>query len=460
MDCPRFWRVTLPFLAGYFVSYVYRSVNAIIGPELAREFGLSAAGLGLLSGIYFFAFALFQLPLGVLLDRYGPRRVNAHAAADRRRRRALVRVRADRPLELTLARAVMGLGVSAGLMAALSAFALWYPADRLATLNGVAFACGMLGAIAVTVPLEYLLRSVGWREVFHGIVALNVAVCLALYFAVPETRGRAARRSARAAAAGVRRARARPGVLAHGAVHRHQPVRRGVVEHAVGRHLAARRRRLHAGGGRARAARVRGVDDRRLPRLRPHRRRVSRRAGRSSLPLLAGGVAVGSFCLALLALGVRTGALALWTVFFTASSAVVLSYALFARRYPKEMSGRVNTALNVFVFTGMFTGQWAVGAVLNLWPPTAAGYAPEGYPWALGLLWAAQFGGLAWLWSGRRLSADVALHFTSNSPTITTSPWPLSRSVTTFSASCGVPKRVASFSCSVVAPATICCRLP
>ena len=76
------------------------------------------------------------------------------------------------------------------------------------------------------------------------------------------------------------------------------------------------------------------------------------RAGRSTLPLLAGGVATGSACLALLALGVRTGALALWTVFFTATSAVVLSYALFARRYPKEMSGRVNTALNVFVFIG------------------------------------------------------------------------------------------------------------
>ncbi|MDH4326567.1 MAG: MFS transporter, partial [Betaproteobacteria bacterium] len=70
-------RVTLPFLAGYFISYVYRSVNAIIGPEIARELGLSAAGLGLLTAIFFFAFAVFQLPLGVLLDRYGPRRVNA-----------------------------------------------------------------------------------------------------------------------------------------------------------------------------------------------------------------------------------------------------------------------------------------------------------------------------------------------------------------------------------------------
>ena len=92
-----FWRVTLPFLAGYFVSYVYRSINAIIGPDLARDYGLSAAGLGLLSGIYFFAFALFQLPLGVLLDRYGPRRVNATLLLVAAARRALVLARRHRP---------------------------------------------------------------------------------------------------------------------------------------------------------------------------------------------------------------------------------------------------------------------------------------------------------------------------------------------------------------------------
>jgi predicted MFS family arabinose efflux permease len=127
------------------------------------------------------------------------------------------------------------------------------------------------------------------------------------------------------------------------------------------------------------------------------------RRGRSTLPLLAGGVATASLCLALIASGVRTGALALWCLFFGCATAVVLSYSLFSRRYPREMAGRVNSALNVSVFIGMFSGQWAVGLVLNLWPQTAAGYAPEAYSWALGGLWLAQFAGLAWLWSGRRL---------------------------------------------------------
>ena len=66
------------------------------------------------------------------------------------------------------------------------------------------------------------------------------------------------------------------------------------------------------------------------------------------------------------------------------------------------MSGRVHTALNVFVFIGMFCGQWAVGIVLNQWPQTTTGYAPEAYAWALGMLWLVQFAGLAWLWAGRR----------------------------------------------------------
>ena len=72
-----FWRVSAPFIAGYFVSYVYRMVNAVLAPTLVAEFGLSAGELGLLSSMYFLSFALVQLPFGVALDRFGPRRVNA-----------------------------------------------------------------------------------------------------------------------------------------------------------------------------------------------------------------------------------------------------------------------------------------------------------------------------------------------------------------------------------------------
>jgi MFS family permease len=397
------WRVTLPFLAGYFVSYLYRSVNAIIGPDIARELGLSAAGLGLLTGIYFFSFALFQLPLGVLLDRYGPRRVNATLLLVAATGGAWFALGTS-ALELTAARALIGLGVSGCLMASFSAFALWYPPERIATMNGVAFASGMLGAFVATVPLEMLLRVLHWREVFGGLVALNLAVSLLIFLAVPERP--AARRSENLAAqwrgfaqiardAGFWRAALCIGASQSAAVSLATLWVATWLRDVAGYTPAGVARALllfsfamlvgYIGFGRAADACV--------------------RRGRSTLPLLLGGVAVASLCLGLIALGVRSGTLALWSVFFGSATAIVLSYSIFSRRYPKEMVGRVNTALNTFVFVGMFSGQWAVGLLLNLWPQTARGYAPEAYGWALGALWLVQFAGLAWLWSGRRLFA-------------------------------------------------------
>jgi len=182
-----FVRVALPFLAGYFVSYVYRMVNAVLAPTLAAEFDLTAAGLGLLSSVYFLAFALVQLPVGVALDRFGPRRVNA----------ALLLVAAVGGVWFTMAesaaaaiaaRALIGLGVSACLMGALTAFVLWYPAERISTMTGVAFSAGALGAMTVTVPLELLLRVWSWREAFLLIVAATVMVSLVLWLWVPERR--------------------------------------------------------------------------------------------------------------------------------------------------------------------------------------------------------------------------------------------------------------------------------
>ncbi|MFB0991074.1 MAG: MFS transporter, partial [Rhodospirillales bacterium] len=70
-------RVFLPFAFGYFLSYLLRVVNAVIGPDLVDELHFDASELGLLTSAYFLAFALFQLPLGILLDRYGPRRTEA-----------------------------------------------------------------------------------------------------------------------------------------------------------------------------------------------------------------------------------------------------------------------------------------------------------------------------------------------------------------------------------------------
>jgi hypothetical protein len=106
-------------------------------------------------------------------------------------------------------------------------------------------------------------------------------------------------------------------------------------------------------------------------------------------------------------MGVTTGAVMIWAAFVFFGTGATLAHSIATRRYPREMAGRVNTALNTFTFVGTFLGQWATGAVLNLFPPTAAGYDPKGYSYALWALWLIQAAGLAWLWSGRRLFYSV-----------------------------------------------------
>jgi predicted MFS family arabinose efflux permease len=129
---------------------------------------------------------------------------------------------------------------------------------------------------------------------------------------------------------------------------------------------------------------------------------LSRRR-QSEVPLVVAGLGLSSICLLMLALGVSRGALWLWSIFIFASSAATIAYSIVSRRIPKELAGRVNTTLNTFIFTGIFLGQWAVGLVLERWPPTPGGYAPQAYGWALGALWVIQLSGLAWYWRGRRM---------------------------------------------------------
>ena len=395
------FKVALPFLAGYFVSYMYRMVNAVLAPTLAAEFGLSAAGLGLLSSVYFLAFAVVQLPVGVALDRFGPRRVNAAlllvAAAG-----GVWFTAADSAAAAIAARALIGLGVSACLMAALTAFVLWYPPERISTMTGVAFSSGAVGAMTVTVPLEVLLRAWGWREAFLVIVAMNLAVSLVLWLWVPERRATRQGEPLAEQLRGLGRLLRDPAFL------------RLAVCVGASQCAAVALQTLWiatwlrdvAGWGPAEVARgLLAVNVSMIAGYLAFGRAADarQRRGRSALPLLAAGVALSSLSLALLIFGI--GSLALWCVFVGTGTAVVLAYSIVARRYPREMAGRVNTAVNVIGFVGMFSGQWAIGVVLSLWPPSANGYAPEAYPWALAMVWAVQLAGLAWLWSGRRLLA-------------------------------------------------------
>ena len=173
------------WLFAFLLSYFFRSANAVIAGDLRAEFGLDAAQLGLMTSAFFAALALAQLPLGVALDRWGPRRVVpammlAGAAG------ALLFAGARDLAGLTAGRALLGLGFAGVFMGALQALAGAFPARRYATVAGLLAGLGAAGALLAGTPLAHLATALGWRAAF----AWGAAVVLRAAAAIAAAGGR------------------------------------------------------------------------------------------------------------------------------------------------------------------------------------------------------------------------------------------------------------------------------
>jgi MFS family permease len=391
-------RLFLPFAAGYFLSYLLRNVNAVIAPELTRELGVSAADLGLLTSAYLLAFSAFQLPLGVLLDRYGPRRVES----------ALLLVAAAGSAwfamgtslaELALARAAIGLGVCACLMAAFKAFSVWYPVERLPSLNAAVMVAGGLGALAATTPLAWAVPVFGWRGLFLVLAGLTVLAALVI-FTTPEKPAQAAGTTL------VGQLREMLGVLRSRAFWRYPAMTAtGLGGFVALQGLWAVPWLMEVGGQTREVAAfhmllttlamVAGFLGTALF-IGPLRRR-------GVLPghVMAGGNALG--LLVMLALWQEAGSSQwLWFALGVTFAVGNVAYAEITSRFGPAMAGRVNAALNLCTFVGAFVLQWGYGVLVD--GLGALGWSlADSHRAAFGALLALQAAGFAWyLWERPR----------------------------------------------------------
>jgi predicted MFS family arabinose efflux permease len=384
----------LPFAAGYFMSYLLRAVNAVVAPDLVRDAGLSPAQLGLLTAAYLGAFALFQLPLGVLLDRYGPRKVQA----------GLLSVAALGCVGFALApdfaglfaaRAVIGLGFSAGLMASYKSSATWVPIERRSLANTGIMSLGALGVLVATEPTEYLVGQIGWRStflVFAGVIMLAALLILVL---APrrDTIGEPApfaRQFAQLTAIMKRPLfwRVAPllgltsgvqiGIQTLWAGPWYRDVM-GFSREEVARHLLWMALSFMIG-----ILSVGVIAD-----------RLGRR-GIGPMPVMLGFNVIYFIAQALIVFRVDGLMVPAWLAVAAFGQVAVLAFPWFAAHIGKDLAGRANATINFAMFVAAFTAQYAVGLVIGLFPNTATGYDPRGYSWAIGILLVLQL--LAFVW--------------------------------------------------------------
>ena len=349
------------FAFAYFLSALLRAVTATLAPAFSAELGLSAGDLGLLAGAYFLGFALMQLPLGRALDRWGPRRVLLIFLSV-----AVVACMAFAVARsygaLLAARAMIGVGVSACLMAPLTAYRLRLgPAAQLRA-NSWMLMSGSLGMVASTLPVQWLLPTLGWRGLFWWVAGLLAVATALIAWIVPRDIPQ---------------------------VESHESVRFGysaIVRHPEFVRLAPLAFFVYGGfiavqalwagpwltdvAGQDPVMASRGLFAINLCMLFAFfawglaMPKLARRGWRVEQMLIFGLPLSTLLLLGAVVLGARAGA-AWWAAWCVACSVVSLSQPALALAYPAAVAGRALSAYNLVIFLGVFCIQWGIGLMID-----------------------------------------------------------------------------------------------
>ena len=358
--------VFLSFAFAYFLSALLRAITATLSPILTADFALDSRSLGLLAGGYFLGFSASQLPLGSWLDRHGPKKVLLGFLGI-----AVVGCvafsMATSFSALMAARVLCGVGVSACLMAPLTAYRRWLsPATQLRA-NSWMLMTGSFGMLASTLPVQWLLPYFGWRPLFWGLAVLLVLAMLLLWWRVPAWQP---------AAAGPSAADPDAPRAGYADVWRHPYFRRMVPIgfFSYGGMVAVQT--LWAGpwmvqvAGYSAEQAAFGLFAINLSMLTTFWlwglvNPLLVRRGLSAERLIAWGLPVSLLVLLVIVwLGTRAG-WPWWALFCVSSTLVSLSQPAVAQALPPQAAGRALSAYNLVIFAGIFCLQWAIGLAVD-----------------------------------------------------------------------------------------------
>jgi predicted MFS family arabinose efflux permease len=386
-----FFYVFLPFALGHYLSSLLRAVNAVLAPSLMGELALTPGQLGLLTSAFFFAFALVQLPVGIALDRYGPRKVQPLlmlvAATG-----ALLFAQGTTFMGLLVARAIIGFGLGGCFMSAVKSVSTWIGPARLPSVHGYLIAVGGLGAASATLPVRMALHYTDWRGLFVVLAGMIACVGLLIWLVTPRERHQGSGKV--------------PTVQSLCDVYRHPAFRQTIslvlVPHTVffgvqglwvGRWLADVA--LHSDAVVAyllylgMAAVIFGAIAVGM---------VTEWAGRRGIaPLDVAAAGVALFIAVQIAIVLNYApSLRLLSVLFTLPGTITgIEYAIIAQTMPRELTGRAATCLNLLIFVGAFLVQAGFGWIIGLWQPDSAQRFPvHAYQVAFGALVLMQMPGL------------------------------------------------------------------
>jgi predicted MFS family arabinose efflux permease len=373
------WQVFLAFAFAYFFSALVRAITATLAPTLTQEFDLSARDLGLLAGAYFAGFALLQLPLGTWLDRFGPKRVllvflSVAVLA------CVAFAYAQGFTSLLLARALCGAGVSACLMAPMTAYRRWFKPELQMRATSWMLMTGSLGTVASTLPVQWLMPITGWRGIFGLLAGALLLAMLCLSWVVPTWQRLASQKEAHDDQAGPTQdqnpSAIKSALASYGEIFRHPYFRQltpigffnygGMI--AIQTLWAGPWLQKVAGYSPGQVATgLFGLNVCMLLAfltwgwINP----LWARRGIPALRIMQWGIPFSLLCLAAnIGLGVEGGWQG-WALFCASSTVVALTQPSVGMAFPPAQAGRALSAYNLVIFLGVFVVQWGIGLLID-----------------------------------------------------------------------------------------------
>lgn len=184
-------RASIAFALGtlfFAYAFVQRVSPSVMTTELMRDFAVGGAALGSLSAFYFYAYASIQLPVGMLTDRFGPRKLMSFAAA-LCAVATLVFAQSDTLLGASVGRALIGATVAFAFVGTLAIAGYWFRPGQYAMLAGLLQSVGMCGAIFGQAPLRQLVEVFDWRSSMYMLAAVALLLAALILLLVPLRSG-------------------------------------------------------------------------------------------------------------------------------------------------------------------------------------------------------------------------------------------------------------------------------
>lgn len=173
------------FSALFATGQFNRFSGGVIAPELMRDLGLSAVAVSVVIAVLFLASALAQVPIGIALDRWGPRRTVV-VAVIAGILGVLLFATATGMAQLILARVLIGAGFAATMVAAFVVFSRWFPPQRFATVSALMLGIAGMGSILATSPLAIFIQAYGWRAAFLTVAAVASVLVVIVWLFVRD----------------------------------------------------------------------------------------------------------------------------------------------------------------------------------------------------------------------------------------------------------------------------------